>query len=449
LRLAVFGDNNSTTEIDKEELSKLAASLYVQDKHLATLTGSQCWFREIDCRLLPNCQSPLNTFGELPPEIQLARIQEEIYDACSNFRSQNLSHIEYKVSLSRIGQKLSAWATNYDILISPSLGDTDICLQLRFFATRLATFYVCDDESSLECSLNDSRASCIFLLYSFGQSDETLLSWLERIIMSMDPVKSLERSFSFTRTFPPNRNRTGSNTANFCGYHAHKIIDSFSVAGFVLLAKSVIRSRMMDPRDLALLRQTAFCIQEYSVDEPCGTYNDKVDTCFQKILKAIDLIMTPPIALSPSNNADFSLFTSKEIPEHNSAMRSGQAISGIQQCAASPLGHAHLDVFQPPFQHSQPLSIAMPGTEASSSKESPQLLTPTGDRPINYPPLDLSRLFSSLINSSTEHVSPVSLKRRQFDEGAYPSTHSEPLLFDFMNVEDGVSFEQTSLNNLC
>lgn len=206
-----YAVRDGVSPAEAQERFNVFRSLYVQDKSFSISRGSICWLPSFDCSLSSELGQSASTGSNWAAQIQLARLQEEVYRIVHSAGLQKQYSAKHRGALLRIEQSLEQWANTHDVFASPSTDASNVDLQLEFLATRISAFSGSSDPSHVRRTLNDSRASCALLLSSYGKNVETTAGQLDAYLASKSPCEALRRNPSARSS--KNRDITSSHGA--------------------------------------------------------------------------------------------------------------------------------------------------------------------------------------------------------------------------------------------
>ena len=284
---------------EAQERLKVFRSLYVRDRSASILRGSICWLPSFDCSLSSELDQPAFADSNWAARIQLARLQENIYQVFHSADSHRQSSAKHKNALSRIEQSLERWADAHDIFSSACTGKRDVELQLEFLAARISALRGSCKPSHIRQTLHDARASCLLLLISCGKYDQSLVEWLDALPLSKGPPKSLGKSSS-----PQSDAREGASDS--LPLRSHNLLDTFSVPAFFLLVKHVIWpgsaiAESQAQEDINLLQKVCACYKELDASIQANNHIRKVGRAFERLLEVVDVMKNPRQLQTPSD----------------------------------------------------------------------------------------------------------------------------------------------------
>lgn len=408
---------------ETQERFKVFISLYLRDKSFSISRGSICWLPSFDCNLAPEIPEIGFTDPKCATRLQLARLQEEIYRLSHSAESRRQSNTRRKNSMSRVEQSLERWACDNEIFNASWKDGTVLDLQLEFLAARITAFSKSSDPVIVTRSLNDARASCLFLLVSFGKHDQATIQQLESLPLTKSPSKSLGKTTGArsSKQKHAQKNSAGAFKKSDAGRSTHLCLhdlpDIFPVPAFFLLVKNILRTPALNDEsreDIALLSAVSAIYQELESTTQAANQTRKVGRAFTRLLEVIKLVKEPhtfqssPPALyqsftqSPTNGKD--MFTDPQELADFSTLMPGSAYS------------------TPPL--SKTTSITGIGTNMSPGTMTPAVPDFFFD---SFQPLG---------------ALPSSKKRpRLAEEEAYMDDYSDPRLFsDYLSASPSISY---------
>jgi hypothetical protein len=282
---------------EARERLKVFGSLYLRDKSLSISRGSICWIPSFDCSLSVGFAKRGSASSNNVARVQLARLQEEVYQSLHSEEPHGLSPAKGKKSLSHIRRSLERWANDNDIFSSVSKNARDVSLQLEFLATRTSALYGSPEPSHVRQALNDSRASCLLLLVSYGKYDGSMIERIEGLLLSKGQTKRPGKTTSpelNNRSKDSSPNNAGEDTGESLPLWFYNLLDAFPAPAFFLLAKNIIwpvpLSDQSPIEDLDLLQKVCTCYKDFNGEAQAKSYTSKVGRAFERLIRVIDLI---------------------------------------------------------------------------------------------------------------------------------------------------------------
>ena len=292
---------------EAQERLKVFSSLYLRDKSFSISRGSICWLPSFDCSLSSELGESGPANSKFAVRIQLARLQDESYRLFHSADSPRRSSAKYKSALLRIEQGLEHWANANEVFSSPYASTRDVDLQLEFLAARICVFRKSPEPSHVSRAISDSRASCLWVVISYGKHEPSMIEQLDDLLPSKSPSKSLGRSNSGRSSKSGKASSSESakqNTSESVSSRFHSLLDTFSVPAFFLLATNVIwpsspYDESKTEEDLNLLQRTCACYKEFDARTQANNHTRKVGRAFESLLEVVNLIKAPHQLQSP------------------------------------------------------------------------------------------------------------------------------------------------------
>lgn len=228
---------------EAQERLKVFFSLYLRDKSLSVSRGSVCWLPSFDCNLSSEFGDDSSADSKLATRVQLARLQDESYRLLHSADSPRPSSAKYKSALLRIEQGLEHWANANGVFSSPYASSRDVDLQLEFLTARICVFRTSPEPSHVLRTLNDARASCLWVVFSYGKHDPAMIQRLDTLLMSKTPSKRVGRNNSGTSSKSGSASPAQPSSQDLGGpvpLRFSSLLDTFSVPAFFLLASNII-----------------------------------------------------------------------------------------------------------------------------------------------------------------------------------------------------------------
>lgn len=436
-----YAVQDGVSPAEAQERFNVFRSLYVQDKSFSISRGSICWLPSFDCSLSSELGQSASTGSNWAARIQLARMQEEVYRIVHSAGSQKQYSAKHRGALLRIEQSLEQWANTHDVFASPSTDASNVDLQLEFLATRISAFPGSSDPSHVRRTLNDSRASCAFLLSSYGKNDETTAGRLDAYLASKSPCEALRRNPSARSS--KNRDSTSSHGARELTnepvpLQLHTLLDAFSIPAFFILAKNSIwpasaHGESQAEEDLDLLQKVCACYTEYDMRIQTNNHTQKVGRAFKRLLEVVNLIGPPP-----------QLHETRQSHNHRSPLDTHMIFGGSQGLSDSSSMSIPSTYAMPPLSLDG-FSARRSTADAASTSTIPGLLTPAESQYTGQSYENLAqRPVSSYLHQ--QDMRPASRKRRLPSESDVwmDDDPDSRLLSDFLTAASDMSFDFTS-----
>jgi hypothetical protein len=420
---------------EAQERFKVFRSLYLQDKSFLISRGSICWLPSFDCSLSSELGKAAPGDSNYAARIQLARLQEEIYQLFNSSESQTQDSATHRSALSRIEKGLEGWANVHDVFSAPSSRTRDIDLQLEFLATRISAFRGNSRPSRVRRALNDARASCLLLLIACGKHEQSLIQKPEIFPLSSSPIKPGSRissprpSKSKTPDRRSSRDKSNEDANDFVPSRFHTLLDTFSASAFFSLVSSVMPPTSADSEsqteeDISLLQKACACYKELDTRNQANNHTRKIGQAFEKLLEVVNLVRNTP-----------GIYTSRDGMQQSSNTHTSPV---TQNFFDGPQGLSHLPDLPtlsaypiPPmsWDNFSPKNTSARATESASAGDSPMLLTPKDLE--FFPP-----------HFAQQAAPPLSKKRlRTSDLGDYMDDYGgSRLLSDYLTTSPLMSF---------
>jgi hypothetical protein len=280
---------------EAQERLKVFGSLYLRDKSLSISRGSICWLPSFDCSLSAEIEQSGFANSNSAAQIQLARLQEETYRLLHSGELHGSSSAKRKKALSRVLRSLDHWANTNDIFSLVSKNGRDVSLQLEFLAARTSAFYGSPEPSHIRQALDDSRASCLLLLVSYGKYDQPMVERLESLLPSKSQKKRPSDPESNERYRDPSLSNAREGTSESLPPWFHSLLNMFPVPAFFLLAKSIMwpvsaSDQSQTEEDMDLLQEVCACYKDINGKTQANSHANKVGRTFERLLGVINLI---------------------------------------------------------------------------------------------------------------------------------------------------------------
>lgn len=380
-----------------EERLKVFISLYLQDKRFSISRGSLCWLPSFDCSL-PSKPSQLafadpNCFAR----IQLARLQEDIYQSFYSAESHTQFSTKNKSALSRIERRLKHWVHTNGVFSSSFATSHNVDLQLDFLAATIRAFRVSTDPGHVRQALDSARASCMLLLIAYGKHDQSILERLEALLLPESPSRIFSKAIS-PRPGGSDKHTSSDtfrqNAGESITQRPYSLLDTSSIPGIFALIKSIVCATSADAEsqaeeDLDLLQRVCAAFQEFDAgsQQNHGTVN--IGRVLQGLLEVVSLIKRPanPLMSVHGSNSSSNLHTS---PSSEGSPDRAQSIPDFSSMLASS-----------PYQiHSLPWN-------ASSNKATPRM----GLSPNLISPLD-AQYTTQTVEPFRHQLSPTHIQHQ-------------------------------------
>ncbi|KAM0342657.1 hypothetical protein ACHAPU_009387 [Fusarium lateritium] len=173
---------------DMLERHKVFRSLYIRDKNIAILRGSTSWLPGHDSDVPPSSDETGTGTPDLTARLELAELQDEVYQTFHAASAPNLRLTRHEQVLSQLQQKLERWASTHNVM-QRTLTSTGSCsLMLSFLATRICLLKANDDVKSAQPSRDAKTCCLIFLLATTKKADSKLFDALKETLGPQRPV---------------------------------------------------------------------------------------------------------------------------------------------------------------------------------------------------------------------------------------------------------------------
>ncbi|KAH8704873.1 hypothetical protein BGW36DRAFT_456441 [Talaromyces proteolyticus] len=268
-----------------EERFKVFRSLYVQDKSFSVLYGSICWLPSFDCNIANHSYGTSSTPSVWDIRLQLAQIQEEIYQLLSLTGCKKMNST-YSCSLSRINTSLDEFVKTYNLFFPFSAAVSSVDLQLEFLATRIIACAGSTKSKNIAQALNDSRTSCLLLIRGLGRLNDAMSAHLDCFLADLcssshDGMMRCPSSIDVAMS----QSETLRLTA---------VLESFSVPAFFILAKNLLWPHTPQvshaTEDLEMLQTVHQCFREVDTWLQTRSRISKTRLAFARVLEIIDII---------------------------------------------------------------------------------------------------------------------------------------------------------------
>ncbi|KAF5625387.1 GAL4-like transcriptional activator [Fusarium sp. NRRL 52700] len=164
------------------ERHKVFRSLYIRDKNIAIFRGSASWLPDYDSGIPPSFDEAGTGTPHLLARLELAKLQNEVYQAFHAAGAPNLHHSRHHQILAQLQQRLEQWASTHSIMQRALTSTETLSLVLSFFATRIC---LSKDNGGMISTqpFKDAKACClVFLLATAAKPDLRLSETLKDIL---------------------------------------------------------------------------------------------------------------------------------------------------------------------------------------------------------------------------------------------------------------------------
>ncbi|KAF4982431.1 hypothetical protein FZEAL_1949 [Fusarium zealandicum] len=165
------------------ERQKLFRSLYIRDRNSVTCRGSISWLPGHDSSTPERCSASDGEETRYSSRMELAKIQDEVYQSLLKAQAPELPHSKHSRSLSQLKLRLDQWAATNQITKTSTMPIESATLMLSFLATRLCISRGRDESKLAHEAFEDAKASClVFLLATTAQPDPRLAEALDQLL---------------------------------------------------------------------------------------------------------------------------------------------------------------------------------------------------------------------------------------------------------------------------
>ncbi|QKD52561.1 uncharacterized protein FOBCDRAFT_180324 [Fusarium oxysporum Fo47] len=177
--------NASSDDLPPEDIlerHKVFRSLYIRDKNIAIFRGSTAWLPGYDSGIPPSFDEAETGTPDLLARLELAKLQDEVYQAFHAAGAPNLHPSRYYQVLAQLQQRLEQWSSTHSIMQKALTSTETFSLMLSFFATRICLSKDNDDMRSTQ-PFKDAKACClVFLLATAAKPDLRLSETLKEVL---------------------------------------------------------------------------------------------------------------------------------------------------------------------------------------------------------------------------------------------------------------------------
>lgn len=164
------------------ERHKVFRSLYIRDKNIAIFRGSTAWLPGYDSGIPPSFDEAETGTPDLLARLELAKLQDEVYQAFHAAGAPNLHPSRHYQVLAQLQQRLEQWSSTHSIMQKALTSTETFSLMLSFFATRICLSKDNDDMRSTQ-PFKDAKACClVFLLATAAKPDLRLSETLKEVL---------------------------------------------------------------------------------------------------------------------------------------------------------------------------------------------------------------------------------------------------------------------------
>ncbi|EXK32082.1 hypothetical protein FOXG_19815 [Fusarium oxysporum f. sp. lycopersici 4287] len=177
--------NASSDDLPPEDIlerHKVFRSLYIRDKNIAIFRGSTAWLPGYDSGIPPSFDEAETGTPDLLARLELAKLQDEVYQAFHAAGAPNLHPSRHYQVLAQLQQRLEQWSSTHSIMQKALTSTETFSLMLSFFATRICLSKDNDDMRSTQ-PFKDAKACClVFLLATAAKPDLRLSEALKEVL---------------------------------------------------------------------------------------------------------------------------------------------------------------------------------------------------------------------------------------------------------------------------
>ncbi|KAL7760353.1 hypothetical protein ACKLNR_010443 [Fusarium oxysporum f. sp. zingiberi] len=177
--------NASSDDLPPEDIlerHKVFRSLYIRDKNIAIFRGSTAWLPGYDSGIPPSFDEAETGTPDLLARLELAKLQDEVYQAFHAAGAPNLHPSRHYQVLAQLQQRLEQWSSAHSIMQKALTSTETFSLMLSFFATRICLSKDNDDMRSTQ-PFKDAKACClVFLLATAAKPDLRLSETLKEVL---------------------------------------------------------------------------------------------------------------------------------------------------------------------------------------------------------------------------------------------------------------------------
>ncbi|RKK76111.1 hypothetical protein BFJ69_g7217 [Fusarium oxysporum] len=177
--------NASSDDLPPEDIlerHKVFRSLYIRDKNITIFRGSTAWLPGYDSGIPPSFDEAETGTPDLLARLELAKLQDEVYQAFHAAGAPNLHPSRHYQVLAQLQQRLEQWSSTHSIMQKALTSTETFSLMLSFFATRICLSKDNDDMRSTQ-PFKDAKACClVFLLATAAKPDLRLSETLKEVL---------------------------------------------------------------------------------------------------------------------------------------------------------------------------------------------------------------------------------------------------------------------------
>ncbi|KAF4986259.1 hypothetical protein FGRMN_10916 [Fusarium graminum] len=220
------------------ERHKVFRSLYIRDKNIAILRGSTSWLPGHDSDVPPLSDEIGMATPDLTARLELAKLQDEVYQTFHAASAPNLRLTRQGQVLSQLQQKLERWASAHDVIQRTLTSTGSSSLMLSFLATRICLLKANEDIKSAQPSRDAKTCCLIFLLATTKEPDSHLFEALKETLGPQKPVDQPAprkgKKISRNQTAP-------SENDDIAAAALPRLATTFPVAAAFMVAKDILK----------------------------------------------------------------------------------------------------------------------------------------------------------------------------------------------------------------
>ncbi|KAF5533848.1 GAL4-like transcriptional activator [Fusarium mexicanum] len=223
------------------ERHKVFRSLYIRDKNIAIFRGSTAWLPGYDSGVPPSFDEAGTGTPELLARLELAKLQDEVYQAFHAAGAPNLHHSRHNQVLAQLQQRLEQWSSTHSIMQRTLISTETFSLVLSFFATRICLSKDNGDMRSTQ-PFKDAKACClVFLLATATKPDLRLSETLKEMLGQQKFLDqpSSRKTKRNSRTQPAVSENNESATSSL-----PRLAATFPLAAAFIVAKDILLQPM-------------------------------------------------------------------------------------------------------------------------------------------------------------------------------------------------------------
>ncbi|KAF4455873.1 hypothetical protein FALBO_15546 [Fusarium albosuccineum] len=233
------------------ERQKVLRSLYIRDKNFVICRGSSPCLSEYESSVDRLPKSSEGDESKYLARIELARVQDEIYEKFQTTTAPDLHPSRHSQVVSHLEHKLEQWDSKHRVTkILPTSSESAV-LMLSFFSTRLYMLRDIDDPRCYHQSFKDAKACCLlFLLATTAQPDSSLTEALDQLLgytRSCSPMNA--SSSEDARDNSPQNAPATPDEGEILASVLPRLAASFPLAAVFTVARRFLYQPMAEPDD--------------------------------------------------------------------------------------------------------------------------------------------------------------------------------------------------------